>query len=113
MIVEIDYKARTDAAPRRRAVAPYGLLSGARRYLVARPEGDRRGPVRTYRLDSVAAATLTTRGFDRPRDFDLQAFAQRAFGLFQNDGSFGEVVWRFAPARSRTGRAISSTRARP
>lgn len=97
LIVEIDYKARTDAAPRRRAVAPYGLLSGARRYLVARPEGDASGPVRTYRLDSVAAATLTTRGFDRPRDFDLQAFAQRAFGLFQNDREFGEVVWRFAP----------------
>ncbi|MHB2168923.1 helix-turn-helix transcriptional regulator [Alsobacter sp. R-9] len=97
LVLEIDYKSRTDAVPRRRAVMPFGLLSGARRYLVARPEGDPDGPVRTYRLDAVSGAQLTTRGFARPRDFNLQAFSERAFGLFQNDREFGEVVWRFAP----------------
>ncbi len=97
LVLEIDYRARTDPAPRRRAVMPYGLLSGARRYLVARPENDPQGPVRTYRLDSVAGASPTTRGFERPADFDLQVFSQRAFGLFQNDREFGEVVWRFSP----------------
>jgi predicted DNA-binding transcriptional regulator YafY len=97
LVLEIDYKARTDPAPRRRAVTPFGLLAGARRYLVARPEDDPDGPVRTYRLDSVASASLTARGFERPADFDLQAFSQRAFGLFQNDREFGEVIWRFAP----------------
>jgi len=97
LVLEIDYKARTDPAPRRRAVTPFGLLAGARRYLVARPEDDPDVPVRTYRLDSVASASLTARGFERPADFDLQAFSQRAFGLFQNDREFGEVIWRFAP----------------
>jgi predicted DNA-binding transcriptional regulator YafY len=78
-------------------VMPYGLLTGSRRYLVARPEGDPTGPIRTYRMDAIAGATLTVRGFARPDGFDLQAFANRAFGLFQSDAEFGEVVWRFAP----------------
>jgi predicted DNA-binding transcriptional regulator YafY len=97
LVVEMEYQARSDPAPRRRAVEPYGLLSGARRYLVARPEGDETGPVRTYRMDSIRSAELTARPFSRPEDFDLQAFSRRAFGLFQSDREYGEVVWRFAP----------------
>ena len=37
-VLEVDYQARTDPAPRRRAIVPYGVLAGARRYLVGRPE---------------------------------------------------------------------------
>jgi predicted DNA-binding transcriptional regulator YafY len=37
-VLEIDYQAGTDPAPRRRAIVPYGVLAGARRYLVGRPE---------------------------------------------------------------------------
>ena len=103
-VLEIDYQARTDPAPRRRAIAPYGLLAGARRYLVGRPEGDESGPVRTYRMDQIRAASLTTRTFVRPLDFDLAAFAQRAFGLYQNEREYGEVVWRFGPKASANAR---------
>jgi predicted DNA-binding transcriptional regulator YafY len=98
LVLEIDYQARTDPAPKRRAVMPYGLLSGARRYLVARPEGYPDGPVRTYRVDAIRSATVTTRSFVRPLDFDLQSFANRAFGLFQSEQEYGDVVWRFSPA---------------
>jgi predicted DNA-binding transcriptional regulator YafY len=97
LVLEIDYKARNDPAPRRRAVMAYGLLTGSRRYLVARPEADPTGPVRTYRMDAITAAHLSGRPFQRPDGFDLQAFANRAFGLFQSDAEYGEVVWRFAP----------------
>jgi predicted DNA-binding transcriptional regulator YafY len=97
IVRDIDYQARTDAAPRRRSIMPYGLLAGARRYLVGRPEGDDAGPVRTYRMDQIRAASLTGRTFVRPSGFDLAAFAERAFGLFQNDNEYGEVVWRFEP----------------
>jgi predicted DNA-binding transcriptional regulator YafY len=61
IVLEIDYQARTDPAPRLRAIAPYGLLAGARRYLVGRPEGDDAGPVRTYRMDQIRTATPTGR----------------------------------------------------
>ncbi|MFO1151843.1 MAG: WYL domain-containing protein [Alsobacter sp.] len=97
LVVEMEYQARTDPAPRRRAVEPFGLLSGARRYLVARPEGDETGPVRTYRMDAIRSASLTDRPFARPDDFDLQAFSRRAFGLFQSEKEYGEVLWRFSP----------------
>ncbi|WP_293863451.1 WYL domain-containing protein [uncultured Alsobacter sp.] len=97
LVVEIDYQSRSDAKPRRRAVMPLGLLTGARRYLVARPEDTPEGTVRTYRLDAVSNAILTERPFARPEDFDLQAFANRAFGLYQSETEYGEVVWRFAP----------------
>ena len=35
--------------------------------------------------------------FERDPGFNLQAFADRAFGVFQNEDEFGEVVWRFTP----------------
>lgn len=95
LVLEVEYQARTDPSPKLRALRPLGLLSGSRRYLVARPETDSTGPVRTYRMDAVRTARLTARSFTRPADFNLQAFANRAFGLFQNDNEFGEVVWRF------------------
>ena len=104
IVLAIDYQARADPAPRRRAIAPYGLLAGARRYLVGRPEGDDAGPVRTYRMDQIRTASLTGRTFVRPSGFDLAAFAERAFGLFQNDSEYGEVVWRFTPAASAQAR---------
>jgi predicted DNA-binding transcriptional regulator YafY len=97
LVLEIDYRARTDSAPRRRSVMPYGLLSGSRRYLVGRPEDDPQGSIRTYRMDAISRAQVTARGFARPADFDLQRFANRAFGLFQSEAEYGEVVWRFSP----------------
>ncbi len=33
--------------------------------------------------------------FERPEDFDLQAYLNRAFGVFQEDEQ--DVVWRFRP----------------
>src|SRR5262245_20836959 len=47
-ILEVEYQSRGDTAPRLRRLAPYGLLTGLRRYLLARPEDDPAGPVRLY-----------------------------------------------------------------
>ena len=58
-IVEVTYQGAKDAEPRRRTLAAYGLLSGLRRYLVARPEDDPTGPVRKAR-----------RGFREAREFE-------------------------------------------
>lgn len=103
-VLEIDYRSPTAHEPTTRRVAPYGILTGARRYLVALPVADPIGPIRTYRLDAVAAARLCEEGFVRPEDFDLQAWANRAFGVFQNDAEFGEIVWRFTPAAAERAR---------
>lgn len=96
-ILEVEYQSRGEPAPRQRRVAPYGLLTGLRRYLVARPEEDPSGPIRLYVVENIRAAKPSNDPFERDVDFNLQAFANRAFGVFQNEAEFGEVVWRFSP----------------
>lgn len=97
LILELRYQSRREDAARTRFVAPYGVLSGARSYLVGRPLDDPQGAIRTYRLDGVDAARVTDETFTRPENFNLQDFANRAFGVYQNDAEYGEVVWRFRP----------------
>ena len=67
-----------------------------RRYLVARPEEDAGAPPRLYVVENIRGAGVTGDGFVRDTAFNLQAFAQRSFGVFQNPDEFGEVVWRFS-----------------
>jgi predicted DNA-binding transcriptional regulator YafY len=97
-VLEIVYRSRKDPKPRRRLVAPYGILSGLRKYLVAADVAAKDGPPRTYRFDAIRRARLTDKPFIRPADFDLQRYANRAFGSFHNPAEFQEVVWRFSPA---------------
>ena len=96
--VDIAYKSNFETVPKVRQLAPYGLLSGPRRYLVAHdPESRRTGAIKTYRMDGISSVTVTDRFFIRPDDFDLQAFANQGFGLFQRDDEYGEIEWRFLP----------------
>ena len=44
----------------------------------------------------VRSARQTEQSFTRPDGFDLQAFANRAFGVYQNDAEYSDVVWRSA-----------------
>ncbi|MGF7162827.1 putative DNA-binding transcriptional regulator YafY [Rhodoligotrophos appendicifer] len=94
-VLEIDYRGYQDEDARVRRIEPYGVLSGVRRYLVGRPVEDGEGPVRSYRLEAIEAVRVTTEMFLRPDGFDLQRFANRAFGVYQRDDEYGEIVWRF------------------
>jgi len=96
-ILEIDYQSRDEEAPSKRRVAPYGLLTGLRRYLVARQQDDPAGRIRLYVVEKIRDAQVSNEPFERDPAFNLQAFANRAFGVFQNEDEFGEVVWRFSP----------------
>lgn len=104
--LHIRYQSHLDAEPILRRVAPYGLLSGTRRYLVAMdPHSRRTGAIKTYRVDAISEAHILEDYFERPADFDLQAFANRGFALYQNDEEYGEIVWRFAPEAADAARA--------
>jgi predicted DNA-binding transcriptional regulator YafY len=105
-ILEIDYQSRGDEGPRSRRLAPYGLLTGLRRYLLARPADEPTGPVRLYVVENIRAARVTRDAFERDPSFNLQAFANRAFGVFQNDSEFGEVIWRFSPKAAAHARSF-------
>ena len=96
--VTFSYKSVSDKSTKQRYVAPYGFLSGIRRYLIAYDPKDKRGSVlKTYRVDVIENVKVSDEYFTRPQDFDLQAFADQAFGVFQRDGTQEDIVWRFIP----------------
>lgn len=101
----ISYRSRGEGAASTRTIEPLGLLLGTRQYLVAVDTAKRDGRYRHYRVEDIKEAEVCTEGFSPPNDFELDAYAKRAFGSFHNPDEFGEVVWRFAPrAASRVRR---------
>jgi predicted DNA-binding transcriptional regulator YafY len=85
------------AKPKPRYIAVYGLLYGARHYMVGLQIADKTKSLRTFRLDKIISAKLTDQSYSIPEDFNLHIFANRAFGVYQNDDEYGEVVWKFTP----------------
>lgn len=101
-LLSITYAGADDTVVERR-VAPHGVLLGVRRYLVARDE-DRDPALRHFRVDRIRAARLLGSSFTRQPGFDIAAHAARAFGSYQDEARYGEVVWRFSPAAAPTAR---------
>jgi predicted DNA-binding transcriptional regulator YafY len=83
----------------KREVTPYGLMFGRANYLVAAEGGDDgagpgAGP-RNWRLGRMRDVEVLERVAAPPADFDLQAYANRSFGIYQDD--VGDVVLRILP----------------
>lgn len=93
-MIEVNYTNRTDAAPVRRTLCPYGLLYGGRGWLIAHQEG--KPNLHLWRLDRLDAVTPLDRTFPRREDFSLTEFAARSFGVFQEDAM--DVTLRFTPS---------------
>ena len=89
--VEFRYLSRQTGLQSRQTVEPYGLLYGNRPFLVARTDWS--GEPRLWRLANISAARLGLDDFERDPAFDLQAFARRSFGAFQEEPV--KVVLRF------------------
>jgi predicted DNA-binding transcriptional regulator YafY len=93
--VRLHYRARGTGRLSRQLVCPYGFLYGNRHYLVAYSLSDRARDYRLFALANIEKAEITDASFERRKDFSLQKFAERSFGVFQEE-SF-DVVWRFSP----------------
>jgi predicted DNA-binding transcriptional regulator YafY len=105
---------RPDAEPRRRVVAPCGLMFGRANYLVA---ADREtGRVQTFRLDRMSAVERQEGFAPPPPDFDLAAFAGQSFGIYQDEiedvvlsispeGAAEARGWRWHPTQTLEDRA--------
>ena len=104
-MVKFDY----ENPPRWRKVVPYGLLFGLRAYLVARVKSKTQ-PV-LFRLDEIKNLEVLGEPGAPPPDFDLKAYAERSFGVFQEEPQ--EVVLRFPPPPRRTPAPFSSIRRNP
>jgi predicted DNA-binding transcriptional regulator YafY len=94
---------RPGAEPRRRSVAPCGLMFGRANYLVA---ADREsGRVQTFRLDRMSAVAAGEGSAPPPLDFDLAAFANRSFGIYQDEVE--DVVLRIAAEGAAEARGLA------
>jgi predicted DNA-binding transcriptional regulator YafY len=91
---------RPGAEPRRRSVAPCGVMFGRANYLVA---ADREtGRIQTFRLDRMSHVAPQDGVAVPPADFDLNVFASQSFGIYQDE--IEDVVLRIVPrARPRPG----------
>lgn len=84
---------RPGAEPRRRTVAPCGVMFGRANYLVA---ADREtGRIQTFRLDRMSHIAPQDGVAVPPADFDLGVFASQSFGIYQDE--IEDVVLRIAP----------------
>jgi predicted DNA-binding transcriptional regulator YafY len=93
--VRLRYRNRRDGRINRRLVHPYGFLHGHRHYLVAWHEHPKANVFSIFSLPNIEEAELLDEPFERAPNFSLDEFAERSFGLFQEEPF--DVVWRFTP----------------
>lgn len=93
--VQLHYRAGSTGQLSRQLVCPYGFLYGNRHYLVAYSTNDRARDYRLFRLGNIDRIEITSEPFRRRKDFSLKGYAERAFGVFQEEPF--DVVWRFSP----------------
>lgn len=86
-VVEIDYDPGT-APPKRTRVHPYFLEPDAALrsvYLIAHDEGA--GAMRTYKVERIRSATLTTDRYEIPDDFDPDRWLASSWGIWSPDST--------------------------
>lgn len=71
--VEIDYVSASRHQSEHRKIDPYGVVHHAGEWYIV-GHCHNRGDVRTFRIDRIAALKTTGERFDRPADFDLEAY---------------------------------------
>ncbi len=71
--VEIDYSAISRGSAERRQIDPYGIVHHAGEWYVV-GHCHKRGDVRTFRIDRIAALRTTGDRFEIPAGFDLEAY---------------------------------------
>jgi len=93
--IDVDHRARASGLLSRNArLGPLAILLGeGRQYLVAFSAFAQ--DVRLFALAGFERIDLTDDVFERPEDFDLSAWMQQSFGIWQED--VHDVVWRFTP----------------
>jgi predicted DNA-binding transcriptional regulator YafY len=92
-MVRLDYRRSRSGQPEDVLAHPYGFLHAHKHYLAAHVPAA--GRVRILPLTGIVSVELLDEWFERSEQFDLRAFAERSFGVYQEEPY--EVVWRFAP----------------
>ena len=90
-MVRFTYHARFTGRKSYQLVEPYGLLYGNHAFLVGKTDWQD-GP-HLWRFSNMSEVRLSSKTFRRDPDFDLQEFAKRSFGTYQEEPF--NVVLRF------------------
>ena len=101
-IVEVRYLSQSTGRHSRQRIEPYGLLYGNRAFLVGRTDWN--DAMRLWRLANMSEARVTSESFARDPGFDLESYAQRSFGTFQEEPV--DVVLRFTAQAKRDAAAF-------
>lgn len=93
--IEIAYLSRGTGRISRNKLMPYGILYGERdHYLLARRSDCSSGDeVHLYILNNIKEVEILPDTYDIPKDFNLEKFAERSFGVYQEEPF--EVEWLF------------------
>ena len=89
--VEFSYAGRHSGKRSVQKVEPYGLLYGNRPFLVGKHTGFTDS--RLWRIGNMSEVCLTGNLFERDPDFDLESFARRSFGTFQEEPMQVELLF--------------------
>lgn len=81
-----------DTSPR--ILEPHGVLLGHRTYLAARDPA-KADEVRNFRIDLIHEAETLNESFALHDGFTIEAYAAKAFGVWQDPAQYGEVIWKF------------------
>ncbi len=92
--VEFDYLSKSTGKRSRHQVQPYGILYGNRPYLVGQMSWA--DDTRLWRLSNISNAWRLDGTFEPDPEFDLQEYAERSFGAYQEPPF--DVVWQFDAA---------------
>jgi len=101
-IVEVCYLSQSTGRHSRQHIQPYGLLYGNRAFLVGRTDWN--DAMRLWRLANMIEARVSSESFRRDPGFDLESYARRSFGTFQEEPV--DVVLRFTPEAKRDASAF-------
>ena len=86
-----------------RSVDPYGfIVSGGRVYLVGYDHG--RADMRVFAVDNVSAPKMLPSRFEKPADFDLNAFGAYSVSGVHHSAEPTEVTIRFSPIVAKAAR---------
>lgn len=108
--VQFNYTDKNGIRTQRR-VDPYGfIVSSGRVYLVAFDHA--RNDMRVFAVDNVDEVAITPQTFERPPDFNLEAYGAHSVSGVRHAETLAEVTVRFSPVVAKAAQAASVARER-
>jgi predicted DNA-binding transcriptional regulator YafY len=92
--IYIAYQSRHTRRSSGRRLHPYGFLLGKQHYLVGMSPDRHPDEARLFSLAQIRRISLTENTFVRKPEFSLRKFAERSFGVFQEQPY--DVAWQFS-----------------